>query len=84
MRSGPSRRHFLTSVAALGGIAPFAAPAEGIRERPTFVAVDDLGLEPAQRADLEAFAQPVLQEAAWLEELPLDDVDPAFVFVPRG
>ena len=79
----PGRRQFLTA-AALGGLLPFAEPAEGPRGRPTFAAVDDLGLEPAQRADLESFAQPVLQEAAWLEELPLDDVDPAFVFVPRG
>lgn len=79
----PGRRQFLTSV-ALGGLVPFAGPAEGTRGRPTFAAVDDLGLEPTQRADLETFAQPVLQEAAWLEELPLDDIDPAFVFVPRG
>lgn len=77
------RREFLTSL-ALGSLAPWAASAEEARARPSFAAVDDLGLDPAQRADLERFAQPVLQEAAWLEELPLDDVDPAFVFVPRG
>jgi hypothetical protein len=84
MRSGHSRRRFLTSVTALGSVAPFATPSDGAERRATFAAVDDLGLDPAQRADLESFAQPVLQEAAWLEELPLDDVDPAFVFVPRG
>jgi hypothetical protein len=88
MDGRPDRRRFLTSL-TLGGLAPLAAPlatdatAEAAA-RATFAAVDDLGLEPAVRADLEAFAQPVLQEAAWLEELPLDDVDPAFVFVPRG
>jgi hypothetical protein len=82
MGSGSGRRQFLASV-ALGAAAPLAVP-EGDRGRPTFAAVDDLGLEPALRVDLESFAQPVLQEAAWLEELPLDDIDPAFVFVPRG
>jgi hypothetical protein len=83
MPSGSGRRDFLTSL-ALGGAAPFATPSVGAAERVTFAAVDDLGLDAARRADLEAFAQPVLQEAAWLEELPLEDVDPAFVFVPRG
>jgi hypothetical protein len=83
IRGGQSRRHFLTSVAALGSVAPLAA-AEGAEPGITFAAVDDLGLDPALRADLEAFARPVLQEAGWLEELSLDEVDPAFVFVPRG
>ncbi len=84
MGSGHGRRRFLTSVTALGGLAPFAAPAQEADRRVTFAAVDDLGLDPAQRADIERFAEPVLKEAAWLDELPLDDVNPAFVFVPRG
>jgi hypothetical protein len=84
MRTGHSRRRFLTSATALGALAPLTTPGLGADRRTTFAAVDDLGLEPAQRADLESFAQPVLQEAAWLEELALDDFDPAFVFVPRG
>jgi hypothetical protein len=84
MRGGHSRRRFLTSVTALGGVVPLGTPAEEARRAVSFAAVDDLGLDAAQRADLEAFAQPVLKEAAYLEELPLDDVDPAFVFVPRG
>jgi len=83
MTNHPGRRRFLAA-AALGGVAPFVGAAEGTRPRATFAAVDDLALDAETRADLEAFAQPVLQEAAWLEELPLDDVDPAFVFVPRG
>lgn len=82
MPEGGGRRDFLSAV-VLGGLTPFAGPVEG-KGRSTFADVDDLDLEPAERADLERFAQPVLQEAAWLEELPLDDVDPAFVFVPRG
>jgi hypothetical protein len=83
VQSGSGRRSFLTSL-ALGGVAPFATPSAGAEPPSTFAAVDDLGLDAARRADLEAFAQPVLQEAAWLAELPLEDVDPAFVFIPRG
>jgi hypothetical protein len=83
MRSGSGRRDFLASL-ALGGGAPFATPSAGAERRATFAAVDDLGLDAGLRADLETFAQPVLQEAAWLEELPLDEIDPAFVFIPRG
>ncbi|HUG54804.1 MAG TPA: hypothetical protein VMR21_14440 [Vicinamibacteria bacterium] len=81
---GHGRRRFLKSVTALGGVVSLPTLAEAARPHLCFAGVDDLGLEAAQRADLEAFARPVLEEAAWLEELPLDDVDPAFVFVPRG
>ena len=35
-------------------------------------------------ADLEAFAEPVLRDVAYLAELPLDGLEPAFVYVPRG
>lgn len=88
MRKPQGRRRFLTQVTVLGGLAPLAAQAEtqapAADRRVTFAAVDDLGLDLAQRADLEQFAEPVLRDAAFLEELPLDDVNPAFVFVPRG
>ncbi len=46
------------------------------------LAIDVLGLDAATRADLEAFAQPVLREARWLDELPLDGIRPAFAFTP--
>ncbi len=84
MGKPPDRRRFLTSVTALGGLAAFTASAQEAGRCVSFAAVDDLGLDPAQRADLERFAEPVLREVAWLDELPLDDVNPAFVFVPRG
>lgn len=84
-----SRRGFLASTVAAGALA---ARDPGVETHETGVAasgqqsalaIDALGLDPATRADLEAFAQPVLREAAWLAELPLDNVAPAFRFAPE-
>lgn len=81
--AGVSRRGFLG--ATLGGsalISPAFATDPG-QPRPAS-SVDALGLDPASLADLEAFAAPVLREAARLHELPLDGVMPAFRFLPDG
>jgi hypothetical protein len=86
MRRREGRRAFLGKVAALGAV-PLAGPVAGDQTGASAaprLAVDDLGLPPEVRADLASFAEPVLREAAWLEELPLDGALPAFVFVPRG
>jgi hypothetical protein len=93
--TGPvTRRGFLSAASAvvltsgtLGAdqtVSTPAAPgpaASSASARPVF-AVDLLGLDPATRTDLETLAQPVLREARWLDELPLDDVRPAFTFDP--
>lgn len=85
MNDAPNRRTFLGLAVAAGAGASVALAAGEAAPRPAgFAGVDDLGLPAEARADLEAFAQPVLREVAWLAELALDGVDPAFVFVPRG
>jgi hypothetical protein len=81
--SGLTRRAFLASAAVAGAVAPGAASAQG-RPQPSPLAIDALRLEPAVRADLEAFAEPVLRDTAYLAELPLENVSPAFRFVPPG
>ncbi len=78
-----SRRGFLSSAMAVGAVVTTGGQEVETRRRPTF-AVDGLGLDPAARADLEAFAEPILREAAWLDDLPLDHVSPAFRFSPEG
>lgn len=84
-----SRRGFLASAVAVGAVA--AGPTSAVADQaavassapqPT-LAIDALGLDAATRADLEAFAHPVLREAAWLAELPLGDIAPAFRFAPE-
>lgn len=63
---GLTRRGFLTATAAAVAL-------------PNGLAIDALDLDAATRADLEAFAQPVLRETRWIDELPLDGVQPAFL-----
>jgi hypothetical protein len=46
-------------------------------------AIGALRLPPELETDLRKRAEVAIQEARWLEELPLDDVDPGFVFTPR-
>lgn len=45
-------------------------------------AVRDLNLPSEMNQDMEQRAQRAIQEARWLEELPLDGVAPGFVFTP--
>lgn len=87
-RRGLTRRHFLATASIAPGAAlvvnaprdqPSPPAVEGLRPG---LPIDALGLDPATRADLEAFAQPVLREVRWLDELPLDGIRPAFRFTP--
>lgn len=82
-RSAFTRRGFLASTVTFGAVVSQASVLEGRQPRSAF-GIDALGLDPATRADLESFAQAVLRETAWLDELPLDNVSPAFRFVPPG
>ena len=70
--------------AAIEAPAPSATPSQAAPTAgpsPAF-AVDLLGLDAAARADLETLSQPILRETRWLDELPLDDIRPAFAFDP--
>lgn len=51
--------------------------------RTTFACVSDLKLPPEVLAQLENNVPNVLEQARWLEELPLDGLAPGFVFTPR-
>ncbi|MEO8362451.1 MAG: hypothetical protein ABI672_20665 [Vicinamibacteria bacterium] len=82
------RRRFLLT--ALAGTATLpCAPADAaqvpdrVSPRSGSSGLDGLNLTPEVKADIEAFAQPVLQDVAYLSELALDDLEPALVFVPR-
>ena len=86
--SGLTRRHFIAAASVVPATT-LAIDAPGTQARPAAgeppragLAIDVLGLDAATRADLEAFAQPVLREARWLAELPLDGIRPAFAFTP--
>ncbi len=81
--SGFTRRTFLSSTALVGAVLPQAVAGQSGTQR-SALGIDALGLDPAIRADIEQFAEPVLRETAYLAELPLDDISPAFVFVPPG
>jgi hypothetical protein len=56
------------------------APAPGAGQ----LAVSGLRLPPQLESDLRSRAEAAIQEAKWLEELPLENVDPGFVFIPRS
>jgi hypothetical protein len=49
----------------------------------TGAAIDELKLPSEVLARLEHGVTDVLEDARWLEELPLDGLNPGFVFVPR-
>ena len=70
-----TRRQFVGMLAALGAPQTSTSP----KRLPIY----DLDLPPEVLTDLEAFAQDVIREARWLDELPLENVDPDFTFVPR-
>lgn len=82
-RRGPTRRTFLSSTALVGAVLP-QVPAGQSGPQVSALGIDALGLDPATRSDIEQFAQPVLRETAYLAELPLDGISPAFTFVPPG
>jgi len=55
-------------------------PASLIRGQPAQLNVQ---LSARESRELEAAGERAMREAGWLEELPLDAVPPAFVFVSR-
>jgi hypothetical protein len=71
-----SRRGLGAAVAAVVLAAPAAAE--------TPAAVRELNLPPELAKDLEPRVEAAIREAKWLQELPLDDVPPGFVFDPGG
>ena len=79
MRWTPSRiqvtRRSLFAAAALAP-APLLPAADSS-------ALQALNLPAELQADLDQRVEAVLRESRWLEELPLDEVSPGFVFVPR-
>ena len=46
-------------------------------------AITELKLPPEVLAQLEHSAPGVLEEARWLDELPLEGLAPGFVFIPH-
>jgi hypothetical protein len=68
------------SVAAMAAALSVAAPV-GAQDVPP--PVRDLQLPPELRAEIDQRARRAIEEARWLEELPLDGVDPGFVFSPE-
>jgi hypothetical protein len=49
----------------------------------TYAGVDELKIPSEVLAQLEQNVPGVLEQARWLEELPLDGLAPGFVFIPR-
>ena len=80
--SKTTRRNFAKGLAALGG-APLQPARPASAPEKDCLPIHELNLPPEVLADLESFAQPVLAQARYLEELPLEGVDPGFVFIPK-
>jgi len=64
----------------MAGLAALSLAPRASAEVPP--AVRELNLPAELNQDMEQRAQRVIQEARWLEELPLDGVAPGFVFTP--
>lgn len=79
-----SRRDFVAALATLGSV-PSPASEALAAERGTGhdLPIYDLNLSPAVLADLEAFAQDVIRDVRYLDELQLEGTGYAFVFAPR-
>ncbi len=76
------RRCFTKGLAALGA-APLRAAGPAPASDTDSLPIHELNLPPDVFADLESFAEPVLAQARYLRELPLQGVDLGFVFVPK-
>jgi hypothetical protein len=76
-----TRRNFTKALAMLAPLQP--APAAPPAPEAACLPIHALNLPPDVLADLKSFAEPVLAQARYLEELPLQGVDPGFVFVPK-
>jgi hypothetical protein len=73
----PHQRITRRAIGALAGLC-LTCPATTAAEPPA--AVRTLQLPPELLASLDARVQRAIEEASWLEELPLDDVAPGFLF----
>lgn len=70
-----SRRMMIRLSLALAG--PVSSRAAGC------LSVHELNLPGSVMADLEKSAEGALKQARWLEELPLEELPPGFLFLPR-
>lgn len=79
-----SRRDFVALLATLGCVPGVAAQSLAMnRGSGHKLPIYDLNLPAAVLADLEAFAQEVIRDVSYLDELKLESVGYSFVFVPR-
>jgi hypothetical protein len=81
--SNATRRKFTRQLAMLLGAAPTSASGQAPAIDTDLLPIQELNLPPDVFADLKSFAQPVLAQVRYLKELPLEGVDPAFIFVPK-
>jgi hypothetical protein len=77
-----TRRHFTTGLAALSGVR-LGAAAPAPESDTDGLIIHELNLPPDVLADLKSFAEPVLEQARSLKELPLQGTAPGFVFIPK-
>lgn len=79
-----SRRDFVALLATLGCAPGMAAESLDVNSGSGHnLPIYDLNLPPAVLADLEAFAQEMIRDVRYLDELQLEGAGYAFVFVPR-
>ncbi len=79
-----SRRDFVALLATLGWAPGMAAQSPNTnRGTGHNLPIYDLNLPPEVLADLEAFAQVVIRDVKYLDELDLEGIGYAFTFVPR-
>lgn len=77
-----TRRCFTAGLAALSGV-PLAATGPAPASDTDCLPIRELNLPADVLADLASFAEPVLEQARYLNELPLEGIAPGFVFIPR-
>jgi hypothetical protein len=77
-----TRRNFAKGLAAVSG-APLRAVGPAPASAAECLPIHELNLPADVLADLESFSEPVLAQALYLKELPLQGVEPGFVFIPK-
>lgn len=76
-------RRQATAILFVGG-GVFLAPGAASFGAAEHAAIDELKLPSEVLAQLEQRAPGVIEEARWLEELPLEGLAPGFVFLPHS